>query len=350
MSLPGAGRRSLARPGWLDAQVDPQHGAQRQVLVRPRDCRVLRGDLERGAGDGERLRTPLTVAGRCRGTPASQAHCGRVPGEALTLDRQARHVTGIFAHDRSDPARLQPPLGATRSWVASTFGLFRRRHRPRAVALRSGRRPYAGAGHCTRSGQHRTYHYWHAFVRIWAPANSMRGGRTARPSVTRLRFDPSKVLLDPTAEGSSSPPATTGRPRGTGRRRRRRNEERGRRSVHVRLGRRRAAPASVLADGDLRDARRRLHPAPELRRRRREAGTYAGLIEKSRTCRISGYAVELLPSSSSIRRRAAGRTNYWGYAPWPSSRPTWPTARAATARPVDEFRTWSRPCTGRASR
>ena len=35
--LPGAGQRRLARPGRVDADVDPQHRAQRQVLVGPGD-------------------------------------------------------------------------------------------------------------------------------------------------------------------------------------------------------------------------------------------------------------------------------------------------------------------------
>ena len=41
--LPGARERGVARPGALDAHVDPEHGARREVLVRPRDPRVLRG-------------------------------------------------------------------------------------------------------------------------------------------------------------------------------------------------------------------------------------------------------------------------------------------------------------------
>ena len=41
----------------VDADVDPEHRAQRQVLVGPRDRRVLRRHLERVAGDGQALAT-----------------------------------------------------------------------------------------------------------------------------------------------------------------------------------------------------------------------------------------------------------------------------------------------------
>jgi hypothetical protein len=45
--MPGEGVRSLPRRRALDANVDPQHRAQRQVLIRPDDPRILRGDLAR---------------------------------------------------------------------------------------------------------------------------------------------------------------------------------------------------------------------------------------------------------------------------------------------------------------
>ena len=48
--LPGARERGLERSGALDPHVDPQHGARREVLLRPGDPRVLRRDLERGTG------------------------------------------------------------------------------------------------------------------------------------------------------------------------------------------------------------------------------------------------------------------------------------------------------------
>ena len=50
VDVPGTGERGLARRRALDAHVDPQHRAQRQVLVGPRHPRILRRDLAGDAG------------------------------------------------------------------------------------------------------------------------------------------------------------------------------------------------------------------------------------------------------------------------------------------------------------
>jgi glycogen operon protein len=51
-------------------------------------------------------------------------------------------------------------------------------------------------------GQHRTYHYWHAFVPNLGAGQlyAWRAHGPAAPS-PRLRFDPSKALLDPYGRG-----------------------------------------------------------------------------------------------------------------------------------------------------
>ena len=59
--VPGAGQRGLERSKALDPDVDSQHGARGQVLVRPRDTRVLRPDLG-SAGRADRDRA--TAGGR----------------------------------------------------------------------------------------------------------------------------------------------------------------------------------------------------------------------------------------------------------------------------------------------
>ena len=89
----------------------------------------------------------------------------------------------------------------------------------------------------------------------------------SRPSVG-LRFDPSKLLLDPYGRAVVVPDGV--QPRGRARpgdNTRDRDEERRRGSARLRLGGRRAAAAARSADRDLRDARARLHAPPELRRR-----------------------------------------------------------------------------------
>ena len=49
--LPGPGQRGLQGSGGMDAHVDSERGAHRQVLLRPVDPRLLRGDLEDLAGE-----------------------------------------------------------------------------------------------------------------------------------------------------------------------------------------------------------------------------------------------------------------------------------------------------------
>ena len=108
-------------------------------------------------------------------------------------------------------------------------------------------------------------------------------------------------------------------------------------------------------DGHLRDARRRLHPPPQLRGRRRTRGTYAGLIEKIPYLRDLGVtAVELLPVFA-VRRagRPAGHAQLLGLrARSPSSRPhAGYSSRREPARPRStSSATWSRRCTAPASR
>ena len=53
VDVPGAGQRGVAGHRRVDADVDPEHRTQRQVLVGPRHRRVLRRHLERAARDGE---------------------------------------------------------------------------------------------------------------------------------------------------------------------------------------------------------------------------------------------------------------------------------------------------------
>ena len=81
--------RRLARPGALDAHVDPQHRAQREVLLRPRHPRVLRGDLERAAGEIHLLSAlpPLCPQSRPAGTPAAHPAAG---AGAAAVRRRAR--------------------------------------------------------------------------------------------------------------------------------------------------------------------------------------------------------------------------------------------------------------------
>jgi isoamylase len=165
----------------------------------------------------------------------------------------------------------------------------------------------------------RTYHYWHAYVpglevgqiygfRAFGPYDPDRG----------LRFDPTKVLLDPYGRAISVP------------------KNYSREAARLEGENVATAMKSVLADpraydweGDVplnRPWSRTIiyemhvrgftaHPSSGMLESKR--GTYAGLVEKIPYLQQLGItAVELLPVFQFDPQDApSGRTNYWGYSP-----------------------------------
>jgi glycogen operon protein len=169
------------------------------------------------------------------------------------------------------------------------------------------------------SGSHRTYHYWHVFV-PGLQAGQLYGYRVHGPfdPSQGLRFDSSKLLLDPYSRGVAVPMSYS------------RDAARGKADTVV------TAMKSVVVDSRLYDweedapLRRPLsqsivyemhvrgftrHPnsgvAPEIR------GTFRGLIEKIPYLQELGItAVELLPVFQFDPQECPqGLVNYWGYAP-----------------------------------
>jgi len=165
----------------------------------------------------------------------------------------------------------------------------------------------------------RTFHYWHIFVPDVRPGQ-IYGFRVDGPfdPASGMRFDPSKVLLDPYGRGVVVP--------------RNYNHDDARRECDNAS----SAMKSVVVDpstydweGDTplhRSASRTIiyemhvagftrHPTSGLPAKTR--GTYAGLIEKIPYLQQLGItAVELLPVFQFDALEAPrGRTNYWGYAP-----------------------------------
>lgn len=165
----------------------------------------------------------------------------------------------------------------------------------------------------------RTYHYWHAFV-PGVEAGQIYGFRAFGPfePSSGLRFDPSKLLLDPYGRAVVVPKGYC-------------------RQAACQEGENAAtAMKSVVTDPGAYDwegdeplrrpwARTIIYEMhvrgftadpssglPELKR-----GTYAGLIEKIPYLRQLGVsAVELMPVYQFDPQDApAGRTNYWGYSP-----------------------------------
>ena len=193
------------------------------------------------------------------------------------------------------------------------------------------------------SGTHRTYHYWHAFV-PGVKAGQLYGYRAHGPfePARGMRFDPTKVLLDPYGRGVVVPPKYS-------------------REAAAQPGDNAAtAMKSVVADpsaydweGDAplrRPSARTIiyemhvrgftrHPSSGVAEAKR--GTYAGLIEKIPYLQDLGItAVELLPIFQFDALDAPlGRSNYWGYAPVSFFAPHQAySSRPDALGPLDEFR------------
>lgn len=236
------------------------------------------------------------------------------------------------------------PLGATLSRGGANFSLFSR-SASRVELVFFDRVDEAQPSRTIKLDPqtHRTYHYWHAFV-PGAEAGQLYGYRVHGPGdpACGMRFDPTKVLLDPYGRGVVVPPKYS-------------------REAAAQPGDNAAtAMKNVLADpgaydweGDAplhRPSARTIiyemhvrgftrHPSSRLTEAKR--GTYAGLMEKIPYLQELGVtAVELLPVFQfDAQDCPPGKTNYWGYAPVSFFAPH----RAYSSRqdplgPLDEFR------------
>ncbi len=189
----------------------------------------------------------------------------------------------------------------------------------------------------------RTYHYWHVFV-PGVQAGQLYGYRVHGPfdPVNGMRFDPSKLLLDPYGRAVAVPGNYS------------------REAAHLEGDNAATAMKSVVVDpaaydweGDTllrRPSSRTIiyemhvrgftrHPSSGVSEKRR--GTYAGLIEKIPYLQRLGItAVELLPVFQFDTQDAPpGRTNYWGYAPVSFFAPHHGySSRQDPLGPVNEFR------------
>ncbi len=189
----------------------------------------------------------------------------------------------------------------------------------------------------------RTYHYWHTFVQGVKPGQ-IYGYRVQGPydPADGLRFDPTKVLLDPYGRGVIVPKSY------------------GRDAARIKGDNAATAMKSVVVDPSAYDwegdvplkhpCSRTLiyethvrgftrHPTSGVAAESR--GTFAGLIEKIPYLRQLGItAVELLPVFQFDAQDAPlGRVNYWGYAPVSFFAPHRAySSRQDPSGPADEFR------------
>jgi glycogen operon protein len=189
----------------------------------------------------------------------------------------------------------------------------------------------------------RTYHYWHVFV-PGVQAGQLYGYRVHGPSdpVNGMRFDSSKVLLDPYGRAVAVPgnySRDAARLEGD-------NAATAMKSVVVDPAAydwegdtllRRPSSRTIIYEMHVRGFTR--HPSSGVSEKRR--GTYAGLIEKIPYLQRLGItAVELLPVFQFDTQDAPpGRTNYWGYAPVSFFAPhRGYSSRQDPLGPVNEFR------------
>lgn len=236
------------------------------------------------------------------------------------------------------------PLGATISANGVNFSVFSRRATRIELLLfdsEAATQPTRVIDLDRRT--HRTYHYWHAFVpRIGA--GQIYAYRALGPFDTAhgLRFDPSKVLLDPYGRAVVVPEAYS----------RRLASEQGEnnaiamKSVVVDLAvydwegdapLRRSFSSTVIYEMHVAGFTR--HPSSGVAEERR--GTYAGIIEKIPYLQDLGItAVELMPVFQFDRHDCPpGLVNYWGYSPVSFFAPhAGYSSRRDALGPVDEFR------------
>lgn len=191
--------------------------------------------------------------------------------------------------------------------------------------------------------ENRTYHYWHVFV-PGVRQGQLYGYRVQGPPAPDrgLRFDTTKVLLDPYGKGVVVPEnydREAARREGD-------NAATAMKSVVVDTGtydwegdRPLSLPSSrtIIYEMHVRGFTR--HPSSGVAEKKR--GTYAGLIEKIPYLQQLGVsAVELLPVFQfDAQDCPPGKTNYWGYAPISFFAPHQAySSRQDHVGPVDEFR------------
>jgi glycogen operon protein len=188
----------------------------------------------------------------------------------------------------------------------------------------------------------RSYHYWHIFV-PGLTAGTIYGYRIEGPwdPASGMRFDPTKVLLDPYGKGVVVPDRYA------------RNRARQGSDCAAAMKSVTADPSAYNWEGDapLRHPSARTiiyemhvggftrHPSSGVDERLR--GTFAGLAEKiPYLVELGVTAVELLPVFQFDAQDAPpGKVNYWGYAPVSFFAPHQAySSRQDRLGPVDEFR------------
>jgi glycogen operon protein len=236
------------------------------------------------------------------------------------------------------------PLGATPSATGVNFSVFSR-HATGVELLLFDAADDPKPARVVRldPSTNRTYYYWHTFVPELRPGQlyGYRAEGPFDPSIG-MRFDPSKVLLDPYGRGVVTP-ASYGR---AAAREPGDNARTAMKSVVVDVAAydwegdvplRRPSSRTIVYEMHVAGFTR--HPSSGLPEGAR--GTFAGLIQKIPYLqRLGVTAVELLPVFQFDPQDCPpGLVNYWGYAPVCYFAPHQAySSRRDPAGPVDEFR------------
>jgi isoamylase len=241
-------------------------------------------------------------------------------------------------------AGTSSPLGATPSRDGVNYSVFSR-HATGIALLLFDHADDAGAAREIRldPAVNHTYHYWHVFV-PGVTAGQLYGYRVEGPAdpARGLRFDSSKVLLDPYARAVVVPDGyRRAAAIGPGD-----NTATAMKSVVVDPSAydwegdtplETPSPRTIVYEMHVRGFTR--HPSSGVGEKTR--GTFAGLIEKIPYLQRLGItAVELLPVFQfDAQDCPPGKVNYWGYAPVSFFAPHQAySSRRDPLGPVDEFR------------
>jgi isoamylase len=258
---------------------------------------------------------------------------------------ETERIPGRTSHAGSPVhAGRSSPLGATASPEGVNFSIFSRNATGVDLLLFDGAED-AQPARLIRFDPitNRTYYYWHVFV-PGVLAGQIYGYRLEGPNdpAQGMRFDPTKVLLDPYGRGVVVPESYSR----DDARRPGDNAPTSMKSVIVDTRRydwegdtplRHPFSRTILYEMHVRGFTR--HPSSGVPVEKR--GTYAGLIEKIPYLQKLGItAVELLPIFQfDAQDCPPGKINYWGYAPVSFFAPHAAySSRQDLLGPVDEFR------------
>jgi glycogen operon protein len=261
-----------------------------------------------------------------------------------TLDAEQIPMRSDASHSVTRPGATSP-LGATPCREGVNFSVFSRHATGVELLLFDHIADPVRAARVIRidPAANRTYHYWHVFV-PGVRAGQIYGYRVAGPWDPQqgMRFDPTKVLLDPYGRGVAVPDGydrgAAGAPGD--------NSATAMKSVVVDPSAydwegdaplRRPSAQTIIYEMHVRGFTR--HPSSGVDAPRR--GTFAGLIEKIPYLeRLGVTAVELLPVFQfDAQDCPPGKVNYWGYAPVSFFAPHEAySSRRDPLGPVDEFR------------